>query len=244
MGSQRVGHDWATSTPFKNTHPLSTCYMSVSSVLAFSALSLSSTPRCWVPCSANKQWQLFHAAHQIQTAGTQQVPFQRPSWGKYNFITHNPHPHCHWGWSLHQIRDTLEWPSSPYQHWFNPVLMAWLWVIEKNIIFEYVPSQCPSPSLLHWWFLCESMGVSSQQITMLDFASCRWQASEIRGQKERALFYKGFPGDIVVRNLPANEGNETWVRYLSWGDPLEEGMATHSSILGWIIPWTEKPGRL
>ena len=37
---------------------------------------------------------------------------------------------------------------------------------------------------------------------------------------------------------------ETWVRFLSQEDPLEEGMATHSSILAWRIPWTEEPGRL
>ena len=36
---------------------------------------------------------------------------------------------------------------------------------------------------------------------------------------------------------------ETWVRSLGWEDPLEKGMATHSSI-AWIIAWTEKPGRL
>ena len=37
---------------------------------------------------------------------------------------------------------------------------------------------------------------------------------------------------------------ETWVQSLAWDDPLEEGMATHSSILAWRIPWTEEPGRL
>ena len=37
---------------------------------------------------------------------------------------------------------------------------------------------------------------------------------------------------------------ETWVSSLGQIDPLEEGMATHSSILAWRIPWTEKPGRL
>ena len=37
---------------------------------------------------------------------------------------------------------------------------------------------------------------------------------------------------------------ETWVRSLGWDDPLEEGMATHSSILAWRIPWTEQPGGL
>ena len=35
---------------------------------------------------------------------------------------------------------------------------------------------------------------------------------------------------------------ETWVRSLGWEDPLEEGMATHFSILAWRIPWTEDKG--
>ena len=46
----------------------------------------------------------------------------------------------------------------------------------------------------------------------------------------------------MVKNLLAVW--EIWVRFLSWGDPLEKRMATHSSILAWRIPWTEKPGRL
>ena len=46
----------------------------------------------------------------------------------------------------------------------------------------------------------------------------------------------------MVKNLPAM--GETWVRSLDWEDPLEEGMATRSSILAWRIPWTEEPGRL
>ena len=37
---------------------------------------------------------------------------------------------------------------------------------------------------------------------------------------------------------------ETWVQSLGRKDPLEEGMATHSNILAWRIPWTEEPGRL
>ena len=46
----------------------------------------------------------------------------------------------------------------------------------------------------------------------------------------------------MVKNLPAMW--ETWVWPLGWEDPLEEGMATHSSILAWRIPWTEEPGGL
>ena len=49
----------------------------------------------------------------------------------------------------------------------------------------------------------------------------------------------------MVKNLPAvQETWETWVRSLSREDPLEEEMATHSSILARKIPWTEKPGGL
>ena len=43
----------------------------------------------------------------------------------------------------------------------------------------------------------------------------------------------------LVKNLPALQ--ETWVRFLDGEDPLEKGMATHSSILAWRIPWTEEP---
>ena len=46
----------------------------------------------------------------------------------------------------------------------------------------------------------------------------------------------------MVKNLPAMQ--ETWVRSLDWDYPLEKGMATHSSILAWRIPWTEELGRL
>ena len=46
----------------------------------------------------------------------------------------------------------------------------------------------------------------------------------------------------MVKNLLAMQ--ETQVQSLGWEDPLEKGMATHSSILAWIIPWTEKLGGL
>ena len=46
----------------------------------------------------------------------------------------------------------------------------------------------------------------------------------------------------MVRNLPAVQ--ETWVSSLGREDPLEKEIATHSSILGWRIPWTEEPGGL
>ena len=44
----------------------------------------------------------------------------------------------------------------------------------------------------------------------------------------------------MVKNLPAMW--DIWVQSLSWEDPLEESMATYSSILAWRILWTEEPG--
>ena len=47
----------------------------------------------------------------------------------------------------------------------------------------------------------------------------------------------------MVKNLPEMQETQE-VRSLDQDDPLEEGMATHSSILAWRIPWTEEPGGL
>ena len=53
----------------------------------------------------------------------------------------------------------------------------------------------------------------------------------------------GFAGDSVVKNsLAVQEPQEAQVRSLSWEDPLEDSVATHSSILAWRISWTEEPG--
>ena len=50
----------------------------------------------------------------------------------------------------------------------------------------------------------------------------------------------GFLSGSVVKNLPAiQEMQEMWVQFPGQEDPLEEGLATHSSILAWRIPWTE-----
>ena len=46
----------------------------------------------------------------------------------------------------------------------------------------------------------------------------------------------------MVKNLPKMQ--KTQVQFLNWEDALGKGMATHSSILAWRIPWTEEPGRL
>ena len=55
----------------------------------------------------------------------------------------------------------------------------------------------------------------------------------------------GFPSGSEVKNPPAmQEPQETQIQSLGQEDPLEEEMATHSTILAWKIPWTEEPGGL
>ena len=46
----------------------------------------------------------------------------------------------------------------------------------------------------------------------------------------------------MVKNLPTMQ--EAWILSLGWGDPLENGIATHYGILAWRIPWTEEPSGL
>ena len=52
----------------------------------------------------------------------------------------------------------------------------------------------------------------------------------------------GFPGGSIVKNPLAKQ--ETQFQSLSWEDPLEKKIATHSRILAWKIPWTEEAGRV
>ena len=56
------------------------------------------------------------------------------------------------------------------------------------------------------------------------------------------LTFRGFPGGSDDKGSACNAGD--WVKSLDWEDPLEKGMATHSSILAWEIPWTEEPDGL
>ena len=54
--------------------------------------------------------------------------------------------------------------------------------------------------------------------------------------------WASLPGGSVIKNLPANVGDANSI--LGFEDPVEKGMATHSSILDWEIPFTEEPGGL
>ena len=77
-------------------------------------------------------------------------------------------------------------------------------------------------------------------------ADCRIQfPNQGLNARPPALGVKGggcFPGGSEVKNLPTMQ--ETWVESLGQKDPLEKGMASHSSILAWKIPWAEESGGL
>ena len=61
-------------------------------------------------------------------------------------------------------------------------------------------------------------------------------------KKKTKLRFRGLTRGSLIKNLPASAGDEGSI--LGQDDPLEEEMATHSSILAWRIPWTREPGRL
>ena len=77
-------------------------------------------------------------------------------------------------------------------------------------------------------------------------AGARWALGPLDRMKlmwEVRASFVGLPGcSQTVKNVPAMQ--ETWVQSLGQEDPLEKGMVTHSSILAWRIPWTEKSGGL
>ena len=91
-----------------------------------------------------------------------------------------------------------------------------------------------------WDFTTESSthDRSPEILLSLTFLIVKWKSSFMI----RQLW--AFQGGTVVKNLPAiQETQETRVQSVGQEDPLEEEMATHSSILAWKIPWTEAPGR-
>ena len=63
-----------------------------------------------------------------------------------------------------------------------------------------------------------------------------------RNKQKQPLRFRGLTGGSLIKNLPANAGDVGSI--LGQDDPLEEEMATRSSILAWRIPWTGEPGRL
>ena len=124
---------------------------------------------------------------------------------------------------------TLEWVAISFSN-------AWKWKVKVNSLSRVWLFTTPGTAAYQ---APPSMGFSRQEY---------WSGVPLPSPSGIYIYvqiYMGFPGGSAVKNLPAiPELQETQIQSLSWEDPLEEGMATYSSILAWKIPWTEKPGRL
>ena len=92
-------------------------------------------------------------------------------------------------------------------------------------------------------FYCSNLFELTRSLMFLPYAFFLWWVS--RALQNVYVTPSAFWASLVaqtVKRLPAVR--ETWVQSLGWEDPLEKGMATHSSTLAWKIPWVEEPGRL
>ena len=109
-------------------------------------------------------------------------------------------------------------------------------------------------SVVYAWPLCVAWaaehggwvlrrGISRVSVHKIQAEAERFLMTQIRKTQIIifASIYWIFPVDLMVKNLTAMQ--ETRVQTLDQKDPLEKGMAIHSSILAWRIPWTEEPGR-
>ena len=83
--------------------------------------------------------------------------------------------------------------------------------------------------------------LQSTRLRYFHISAC-WAVSILFFPSPSDFQVPGFPGGSVLKNLPAVQ--EMQFRSLGGEDPLENEMATHSSILAWKIPWTEEPGGL
>ena len=89
----------------------------------------------------------------------------------------------------------------------------------------------------------QALGVADGQGSLVCCSPWGHKETRLSDWTELNVEKRASPAALVVKDLPANAGDiKMPVQSLGWGDPREEGRATHSSLLAWRIPWTEKPG--
>ena len=107
-------------------------------------------------------------------------------------------------------------------------------------------SQAPIPSLPYWTFsICRSKPTLHPFLGSRNVGCVTWAFLPFGLSLGTRQWQQVSQVVLVVKNLPAmQEIKEMWVQSLGWEDPLEKSTTTHSSILDWEIPWTEKSCRL
>ena len=129
----------------------------------------------------------------------------------------------------------------------SPVFCSYLFPFLPSFELEFfhlitlLVSPTPPPlSPIHWLLIDDPSLSSDWKESFLKFLRLRLLP---RSGIWITIWLKvGFLGGQTVKNLPAIQN--TWVRSQGWKDSLEKWTATHSSILAWIIPWTEELGGL
>ena len=110
--------------------------------------------------------------------------------------------------------------------------------IESVMLYNHFILCCPFPFRLQFFPASGLKRVGSCP----GFCGAKW-LTQRRPDFDTSIFLLGASlMSQMVKNLPTFRETQVW--FLSWEDSLEKGIATHSSILAWRIPWTEEPGGL
>ena len=133
------------------------------------------------------------------------------------FTTNDP---LGWFWVVGELSTLLRWSLSG---------VSSVYLITSLRETKLAPKQ-PYIFILKWpqWWKLDSALMATERVISFFLSG--------QEQKRASLVAR------TVKNLSPMQ--EIWVLSLDWEDSLEKGMATHSSILAWRIPWTEEPGRL
>ena len=113
------------------------------------------------------------------------------------------------------------------------------WLLSHALLFV-TPWLQPTRLLCPWDFSGKDTGVGCHFLLQGIFPT--------QGSNLGLLYYRQILYRLSYKGSPRQETKEamqeTPVRFLGWEEPLEKGIATHSSILAWRMPWTEEPGGL
>ena len=122
-----------------------------------------------------------------------------------------------------------------------PVLLPVFWLNSKSLFFTLSLNVFLSCQLVQGNIFTK---ISNSEVQG-PFLLLKTNFSQLLAHLFLRDYFVSYGASLVaqtIKNLSAMK--ETWVRSLGQEDPLQKGMATHSSILAWRIPWTEEPGGL
>ena len=133
----------------------------------------------------------------------------------------------------HSVVFNSLWPHGLHSPWNSPGQTTG--VGSCSLLQGIFPTQGSNPGLLHCRQILYQLSYQGSPTHTL---------YQLQGSSFNVVLWLSRASLVAqrVKNPPAMP--ETWVRSLGWEDPLEKGMATHSSILPWWVPWIEKSGGL